>query len=47
MEIEKMLEHKGHAITVVTYGRGEVIHNVALECNDCSEVLWDEDLDDE
>lgn len=47
MDIEKMLEHQGHAITVATYGRTNNPYNVALECTDCNEVLWDEDLDDD
>lgn len=47
MDTARLLEHKGHALTVATYGRGEVVYNVALECADCSEVVWDEELDDE
>lgn len=48
MELYKLLlEHRGHSLTVATYGKGEVIYNVALECADCSEVVWDEELDDE
>lgn len=46
MDENKLLEHKGHALTVATYGRGEVVYNIALECNDCNEVIWDKDLDD-
>lgn len=47
MDIERLLEHKGHALTVATYGKGEVVYNVSLECADCGEVVWDEELDDE
>lgn len=47
MDTEKLLAHTGHSLTVATYGRANNPYNVALECEDCSEVLWDEDLDDE
>ncbi len=33
---EDLLRHMGHTIVCVTYGMGE---NVALECEDCSEIL--------
>jgi hypothetical protein len=47
MDTARLLEHQGHALAVATYGKGEVIYNVALECEDCSEVVWDKELDDE
>ena len=34
---EKLINHKGHDVAIVTYG-GE---NYALECNTCSELLAD------
>jgi hypothetical protein len=37
---EELLRHAGHNIACVTYGEGE---NVALECEDCNEVLLDYD----
>ena len=36
-ESERLLEHKGHAVGIVTYA-GE---NVALECGECHEVILD------
>jgi len=41
---DKLAEHIGHAIVVVTYGDGE---NVAVECTDCCTVLVDADRYDE
>ncbi len=37
---EKLTDHIGHAVAVVTYG--DV--NVSLECEDCCVVLADADL---
>jgi len=37
---DKLAEHIGHNVVVVTYGDGE---NVAIECEDCCTVLVDED----
>lgn len=34
----KMLEHKHHKIEIVTYAD----ENVAIECTDCDEVIYDE-----
>ena len=39
MIIDKLPEHIGHAISIVTYGN----ENLALECNDCYEVIHDQD----
>ena len=47
MDENKLLEHKGHSLTVATYGKREEVWNVSLECNDCNEVVWDKDLDDD
>jgi uncharacterized Zn finger protein len=38
MIAERLLEHRGHAVVIVTYAD----ENVALECNDCGEVVYDE-----
>lgn len=38
MRADRLLEHKGHAVAIVTYAD----ENVALECNDCYEVIYDE-----
>lgn len=37
----KILAHRGHKIVVVTYGEED--ENAAIECEDCSEVIIDED----
>lgn len=47
MDEKKLLDHVGHALTVSTYGKHEVVWNISIECGDCSEILWDKDLDDE
>ena len=36
---EELKKHLGHNISIVEYGK----ENVAIECNDCSEVLFDFD----
>jgi hypothetical protein len=47
MDTARLLEHTGHRLTVATYGRASKPYNVALECEDCHEVIWDKELDDE
>jgi hypothetical protein len=46
----KLKEHVGHDIECVQYGnfgyQGEP-QNVAIECNDCNEVIISYDLDEE
>lgn len=37
---EELLIHRGHEIHVVLYGDS----NVAIECEDCNEVLLDFDI---
>lgn len=37
--------HVGHAVAVVTYGKDAPV-NVAVECEDCNEVLIDFDKDE-
>lgn len=41
---ESLKSHVGHKIACVMYGDGE---NVAVECEDCCEVLMDYDCDEE
>ena len=36
---KKLLAHVGHDISIVTYGDGETIYDVCVECEDCGEVL--------
>lgn len=38
-------EHKGHSIVVASYGQDGETYNVAMECEDCHEVLLDKDVD--
>ena len=41
---EDLRSHIGHKVAVVSYGRaGQDPHNVAIECEDCGEVLLDFD----
>jgi hypothetical protein len=44
---EELLTHYGHKIEIVTYGRGEEIQNISIECVECYEVLGDQDTDDD
>jgi len=37
--IQDLKRHVGHKIVCVTYGKGGIVWNVALECETCSEVL--------
>ena len=43
--VDKILAHQGHKIECVSYGQGDEIANVALECMKCHEVIIDYDLD--
>ena len=41
-DYKSLLEHVGHKIVIVTYGRSiNDSVNVAIECEDCNEVLLD------
>lgn len=46
--ISKLLPHANHEIVLVVYGedsdRGRLAENIAVECEDCNEIIWDEDL---
>lgn len=37
---EKLSPHVGHAVVCVGYGDDEIV-NISIECEDCSEVLFD------
>ena len=39
-----LLAHKGHELTVATYGDPDNPQNVSLECLDCNEVVLDAEL---
>ena len=41
-----MLQHVGHKLQCVTYGTLGKVWNVAIECEDCGEVLVDQDNPD-
>lgn len=43
---EQLKQHRGRKIVCVGYGREEIV-NVAIECEDCNEVLFDFDKDEE
>lgn len=40
MNYEELKKHIGHSIAIVSYGDND---NIALECEDCNEVLMDFD----
>ena len=44
-DFKGLLAHVGHNIECVTYGNGDTVYNVALECTDCNEVRLDIDND--
>lgn len=43
---EELKRHVGHKIVCVAYGDPEEPANVAIECEDCGEVLLDYDRDE-
>ena len=42
---DKMLKHVGHKIVVAYYGEMPKPQNIAIECEDCHEVLIDYDCE--
>ena len=40
----KLLQHRGHNVKIVVYGNVHSPANVALECEDCNEVVLDAEL---
>ena len=34
-------KHKGHKVSIVSYGDNDAPANIALECEDCGEVILD------
>ena len=42
-----LIEHIGHKIECVKYGKYGLISGLALECVDCNEVLYSEEVEDE
>ena len=43
VDFKTLLAHRGHEIEITTYGVGDTVFNVSLECLDCNEVLLDFD----
>lgn len=41
-----LLAHRGHRLTVVSYGNPDNPQNVSLECEDCNEVVLDAEIYD-
>ena len=41
--MKDLLRHVGHKISCVSYGLGNTVLNVSLECDTCNEVLFDFD----
>lgn len=39
-----LLAHRGHKVSIVTYGDCGNIADVCLECDDCGEVILDAEL---
>ncbi len=37
-------EHIGHNVKIVSYGDGDNIHDICLECEDCNKVIIDAEL---
>ena len=44
---DKILSHYGHKVAVAIYGAHEAPVNVAIECEDCNEVIYDIDREAE
>jgi hypothetical protein len=40
----KVTHHIGHNVEIVTYGNATRVWNVSIECVDCGEVIYDEDI---
>jgi uncharacterized protein with PIN domain len=40
---EELKAHVGHRIVCVTYAEGHSLENIAVECEDCNEVIVDAD----
>ena len=41
-----LIEHIGHNIECVKYGKYGLTYGLALECVDCNEVLYSEEIED-
>jgi len=43
MSYEKLREHLGHEVVIARYGTDSQEYNIALECEECYEVIVDYD----
>ena len=41
---ERLLAHRGHAVSIVSYGPIDDPVDVCLECEDCNEVILDAEI---
>ncbi len=44
--LEKLKNHVGHQVEIVTYGDKDDSSDVCLECLDCNEIILDAELYD-
>ena len=42
-----MTEHDGHDLRVAQWGKDGFVYNIAVACEDCYEIVVDEDVLDE
>lgn len=42
-----LIEHIGHKVECVKYSKHGLVFGIALECIDCDEVLYSEEIEDE
>jgi hypothetical protein len=47
IDFNDLMRHVGHKIVCVTYGTKKHPVNVAIECEDCNEVLLDYDKEED
>lgn len=47
LNARELAQHVGHDIRVVMYGSEHVTYDTSIECEDCSEVLYDAEWGDE
>lgn len=40
----KLKKHRGHHVSIVSYGGWDDPKNISLECEDCNEIILDAEL---
>ena len=40
----KLKKHRGHHVSIVSYGGWDDQKNISLECEDCNEIILDAEL---